>query len=67
MIEFLIRKTEFGGLEVIDPETGATTDTLTTGEMLEQVMSLFDLKPRSAYPMKTPEEWGESYLARRTQ
>jgi hypothetical protein len=61
MKEFLLRQTERGG------PTGATTDTLTTGGMLEQIMSLFDITTRRAYQMKTPEEWGESYFARREE
>mgnify|MGYP005819362859 CR=1 FL=1 len=64
MREFLIRQSE-AGLEVIDPATGATTDTLTAGELIEQIISLFDMKPRQPYPMKTPQEWGEPYFARR--
>lgn len=64
MTDFIVRKSD-AGLEIIDPATGATTDTLTTGEFMEQLMALFDIKPRRPYPMKTPEEWGESYFARR--
>jgi hypothetical protein len=66
MKEFVVRQSS-AGLEIVDPITGATTDTLTTGELFEQLMSLFELRPRAPYPMKKPEEWGESYFCRRQQ
>lgn len=64
--DYIVRKSD-AGLEIIDPARGATTDILTLGEFLEQLMALFEINHRRPYPMKTPEEWGESYFARRQQ
>jgi len=54
--EFIIRQSD-EGLEVIDPKTGATSGQLTTGELIEQIIALFEIGPRHPYPMRSPEEW----------
>lgn len=50
-----------GGIEVVDPDTGATTGSLTWGEILEVVTGVFPQHPSHApfirYPMHTMAEW----------
>lgn len=45
-----------GDVEVVDPTNGATTGSLTWGEVIEQIASRFP-GPSKGYPMNTPEEW----------
>lgn len=53
-MQIIIEKTDEGKLTVW--QDGKNCNTVTLGEMLEQVLGLLDFKP-PLYPMKTPEEW----------
>lgn len=57
-----------GEIEVVDPDTGATTGAMTWGEILEVVAGVFPLHPNYApfirYPMHRPEEWKAQHDAR---
>ena len=57
-----------GGIEVVDPDTGATTGSMTWGEIIEVVAGVFPLHPNHApfvrYPMRRLEEWKAQHDAR---
>lgn len=42
-------------------EYGETTDVLTLGELLEQVIALYSSGMTRSYTMQTPEEWARRY------
>ncbi len=54
--EFLVRYSDEGGLEIIDPATGMTTERLTIGECIEQILGLLEPACKT-YPMMTQAEW----------